>query len=119
LTQVKQKQELDLHSLRDEALRKDKNTARIKAQRFAHTLEQKVDQARINKVVEGFSSCHSTDEAVKFVKEWLVGKNQDKTSPQELERKIQELDQREEKFNQHVAVIPESDEVAIQLTAEI
>ena len=68
-------------------------------------------------MVEGFASCHSTDEAVKFVKEWLVGKNQ--ASTQELERKIQELDQREEKFNQHVAVIPESDEVAIQLTAEI
>lgn len=88
LTQMKQKQELDLHSLRDEALRKDKNTARIKAQRFAHTLEQKIDQARINKVVEGFALCQSTDEAVKFVSEWLVGKNQDQASAQELERKI-------------------------------
>ena len=32
---------------------------------------------------------------------------------------MKELEQKEEQFNQVVAVIPESDESAIQLTAEI
>jgi hypothetical protein len=35
---------------------------------------------------------------------------------QQLHQRIKELERKEEQFNQHVAVIPESDETAILLT---
>ena len=82
-----------------------------------------VEQVKMNRSIDG---THETNEdlisaAVSFVDQ--VG-GQDmrdnlQQSETELKQKVQDLEKMEEQFNAHVAVIPETDQAALQLTTDI
>ena len=132
---VKLRQDLDTMALRDEALQKEKSTLRLEEARRQNLMDEQLENARINQVVEFDEEIESSPAAMlasmaDFLKGKLSGKAQGTNQlPQTLEgmrdleseqaKRVKELEGLEEQFNQCVALIPETGEGVVRLTAEI
>jgi chromosome segregation ATPase len=133
--QVRLRQELDTMAIRDEALQKEKNTLRIKAASHQNLMDEQLDNARINQVVELDDEMENSPAVMlASMADYLKGKLSGKTQgidqlPETLDgmkdleaeyaKRVKELERMEEQFNQCVALIPETDEGVIRLTEEI
>lgn len=82
-----------------------------------------VEQVKMNRTIDGN---HDTNDelinAAIFFVDSVGGQDMRENLQQseiDLKQKVQELEQMEEQFNAHVAVIPETDQAALQLTTDI
>ena len=133
--QVKLRQGLDTMAIRDGALQKEKNTLRIKETSLQNLMDEQLDNARINQVVEFSEEAENSPAAMMatmtdYLKTTLSGKTQGINQlPQTLDamkeleaeqaKRVKALERMEEQFDQCVALIPEADEGVIKLTEEI
>ena len=62
--QIKQKQELELLTMRDEVLLKDKNTSKIQLRRFQNSFKDMLEQIKMNISVDGLESFENLGEVV-------------------------------------------------------
>ena len=129
--------ELDILATRDESLQKDKNSAMLKMKELKGAIDELIETAAINKTItlEGDEAAadlsqmeHSSAIQVltdlletKGDIERIQSKNVDffKSLHSEYAKKVRELEAVEDKFNQCVAVIPETEENTMKLTHEI
>lgn len=122
-------------AMRDETLQKDKNSASMKMKELKSTIDERIEGAIIDKTIE-FEEDAATlnalpkDQLIDKLQEILVSKGQVdaeacknfdslRNFEKDYANKVRELEAIEEKFNQCVAIIPETDESTIRLTHEI
>ena len=129
------RKELDTLAIRDESLQKDNNQSRMKIKELARLIDEQIESAFIDKTIDmgeeiGDPSQLGKEQIISRFVEILDAKGEiDTEAPKTVEnlrglekeyvKKVKDLEIIEEKFNQCVAIIPETDENTIRLTNDI
>ena len=129
------KKELDTLAIRDESLQKESNQSRMKIKDLTRLIDEQIESALIDKTInldeniEDPQQLNKDQIMIKLV-EILDSKGEiDTEVPKTVEnlkgleneytKKVKDLEIIEEKFNQCVAVVPETDERTQKLFQEI
>lgn len=129
------RQELDNLATRDESLQKDKNQTLFKIKDLTTSIDEHIESALIDKTIDLGDDIVdpqtlNKDQIIAQICGILDSKGEiDTEAPKTVEslkglentytKKVRELEVIEDKFNQCVAIIPETDENTIKLTCEI
>ena len=126
--------ELDALASRDESLQKEKNSALMKAKELTNKIDEMLEAALLEKTIdyddEGGAQTLSRDQLLVKLARVLETKGELageqaltleglKALESEYSKRVKELEAIEDKFNQCVAIIPETDENTMRLTHEI
>ena len=129
------RQELDILGNREESLQKNKNSTRMKVKELERAIEELIESAIINKTIQ-FDAAEedpqslNRQQVIAKITQLLDKKGDiDSTTPKtfdnlrglesEYAKKVRDLEVIEDKFNQCVAIIPETDETSLRLNHEI